>query len=236
MNNQDKTKEQLINELAEMQQRVDRLNLVGEMAASIGHEIRNPMTSVRGFLQMFEDKYIEDKEYLNLMIEELDRANIIIGEFLSLARNRIVELKPTNLNTIIIIILPLLQANAMVQEKSITIETEDIPDILLDGKEIRQLIHNLVRNGLESMSAGGEVTIRTFMENGDVVLAIQDQGHGINSEILEKLGTPFFTTKEQGTGLGLAVCYGIAARYNAKIDIESNLTGTTFYVRFKSKT
>jgi signal transduction histidine kinase len=235
VNNQDKTKEQLINELAEMQQRIDRLNLVGEMAASIGHEIRNPMTSVRGFLQMFEDKYTEDKEYLNLMIEELDRANIIIAEFLSLARNKIVEVKSTNLNTIIIIILPLLQANAMVQEKSITIETEDIPDLLLDGKEIRQLIYNLVRNGLESMPPGGNVTIRTFMEDGNVVLSIQDQGHGIDCEILERLGTPFFTTKEQGTGLGLAVCYGIAARHNAKIDIESSSTGTTFYVRFQSK-
>lgn len=212
--------------------RLDRLNLVGEMAASVGHEIGNPMTSVRGFLQMFKDRYGEDKEFMDLMIEEMDRANSIITEFLSLAKNKAVDLKPNSLNSIISKIFPLVQASALVQEKNIIIDSSDIPDLLVDDKEIRQLILNLVKNALESMAAGGTVTIRTFLEEEKVVLAVQDQGYEISSDLLEKLGTPFFTTKEQGAGLGLAVCYRIAARHNAKIDIKTSSTGTTFYVRF----
>jgi PAS domain S-box-containing protein len=212
--------------------RLDRLNLVGEMAASIGHEIRNPMTSVRGFLQMFGDKYSEDKEFLNLMIEELDRANAIISEFLSLAKNKMVKLKNQNINEILTNILPLVQANATIQDKSIKLEVEQVPDLFLDEKEIRQLTLNLVYNGLESMSAGKTITIKTYQDGQNVVLAIQDQGHGIGEEVAANLGTPFFTTKENGTGLGLAVCYGIAKRHNAKIDIETSSKGTTFYIRF----
>ena len=83
------------------------------------------------------------------------------------------------------------------------------------------------------MSPGGNLKIRTFMDQGEVVLSIQDDGTGIEPEVLGKIGTPFFTTKESGTGLGLAVCYSIAARHNAKIDIETGSIGTTFSVRFK---
>jgi len=212
--------------------RLDRLNLVGEMAASIGHEIRNPMTSVRGFLQMFEHKYNEDKEFLNLMIEELDRANAIITEFLSLAKNKMVELIPKDINSILKNILPLIQASATIQDKSIKLDLENSPNLLLDEKEIRQLILNLVHNGLESMSAGGTMTIRTYKEGESVVLSILDEGHGIDPVVLDKLGTPFFTTKEQGTGLGLAVCYGIAGRHGASIEIKTGNKGTTVSIRF----
>ena len=110
-----------------------------------------------------------------------------------------------------------------------------VPNLQLNRNEIRQLILNLYRNGLEAMESGKTLTIRTYMENDDVVLAIEDQGSGIKPEVLEKLGTPFFSTKDNGTGLGLGVCYGIAARHNAKIDIETSSSGTTFFVRFKNK-
>ncbi len=218
--------------------RLDRLNLVGEMAAGIGHEIRNPMTFVRGFLQLLggKDRYAQDKEYMDLMIDELDRANSIITEFLSLAKNKAVELKRQNLNQKIRTILPLLQADAMKQDKSIIVELGDIPYILIDRNEIKQLILNLVRNGLEAMSPGGLLSIKTFKDDDRIVLAVQDQGAGIAPEALEKIGTPFFTTKDNGTGLGLAVCFSIAQRNNAKIDIETGSTGTTFYVRFKTQT
>ena len=214
--------------------RLDRLGLVGEMAASIGHEIRNPMTTVRGFLQILKEnpKYGQEQEYFDLMIEELDRANAIITEFLSLAKNKMVELRPLNLQSILTNILPLVQANAIAQDQKIKLEMEEVPDLLLDEKEIRQLILNLVYNALEAMSSDRTVTIRTYTENKNVVLSVEDQGNGINHDLLEKLGTPFFTTKDQGTGLGLAICYGIASRHQAKIEIETCSTGTTFFVRF----
>ncbi|NLI14576.1 ATP-binding protein [Pelotomaculum propionicicum] len=217
--------------------RLERLNLVGEMAAGIGHEIRNPMTTVRGLLQMLgeKDDCAKYKDYFNLMIEELDRANTIISEYLSLAKNKPVELKKHSLNRIISVILPLITADALVTDKRIEVELANIPKLLLDEKEIRQLILNLVRNGLEAMSPGGSVIIKTYADDEDVVLAVRDHGNGIDPEILEKIGTPFHTTKENGTGLGLAVCYSIAARHNATIDLETGTEGTTFYVRFKAK-
>ncbi|WP_066636094.1 PAS domain-containing sensor histidine kinase [Desulfolucanica intricata] len=216
--------------------RLDRLNLVGEMAAGIGHEIRNPMTTVRGFLQLLEGKSenIKYKEYYNLMIEELDRANAIITEFLSLAKNKPVNLKKQNLNRIVEAINPLIQANAVHEDKYVKLELNNVPDLLLDEQEIRQLILNLSRNGIEAMSPKGELIIKTFMDDDKVVLAVQDQGSGIQPDVLKKLGTPFVTTKDNGTGLGLSICYSIANRHNAVIDIETGSTGTTFYVRFRS--
>ncbi|MDD2554481.1 MAG: ATP-binding protein, partial [Desulfotomaculaceae bacterium] len=188
-------------------------------------------------LQMLREKddCARYKDYFNLMIEELDRANSIISEYLSLAKNKPVELKMQSLNRIISVILPLITADALVTDKNIEIKLADIPELFLDEKEIRQLLLNLVRNGLEAMPPGGRLTIKTSADNGEVILAIQDCGKGIDSTVLEKIGTPFCTTKENGTGLGLAVCYSIASRHNATINVETSTGGTTFYVRFKVK-
>ncbi len=215
--------------------RLDRLNLIGEIAAGIAHEIRNPMTSVRGFLQMLQskDEYSKDWEFFNIMIEELDRANYIITEFLSLGTNKMVKLRSSNLNKIINAMLPLIKAEAISQDKNISLQFSEVPDLLLDEREIRQLILNLVNNGLEAMSPGKKLTIYTFLENSGVVLAIHDQGCGIDPKILDKMGTSFHTTKENGTGLGIPMCYSIAARHNAIIEIDTSSYGTTVFVRFK---
>ncbi|TEB06092.1 Sporulation kinase E [Pelotomaculum schinkii] len=214
--------------------RLDRMELVGKMAAGIGHEIRNPMTTVRGFLQILARKQdcSHYQDFYNLMISELDRANSIITEFLSLAKNKKVELKPQNLNRIVDALFPLISADSMLADKYIEIELGDIPDLAIDEKEIRQLILNLVRNGIEAMSPGGKLTIKTLQDGDQVVLSIQDQGNGIKPDVLEKLGTPFFSTKDSGTGLGLAVCYSIANRHNAYMKVETGPGGTTFSVRF----
>jgi signal transduction histidine kinase len=94
------------------------------------------------------------------------------------------------------------------------------------------MILNLARNGLEAMSSGCTLTLRTYERSNEIFLEVQDQGCGIEPEILQRLGTPFFTTKEKGTGLGLAVCYGIAEKHKAKITIDTSPSGTTFIVRF----
>jgi two-component system, sporulation sensor kinase E len=215
--------------------RLDRLNIIGEMAAGIAHEVRNPMTTVRGFLQMLakKEQNSPNVSFYNIMIEELDRANGIITEFLSLAKNKAVNLKYANLNQIIKAIVPLIEADARVSNKNIILELSEIPDLLIDEKEIRQVILNMVRNGLEAMKEKGEVRIRTYCEGKVVVMAIADQGTGIKAEILENIGIPFQTTKDSGTGLGLPVCYSIAARHNAKIIVETGPEGTEFFINFK---
>ena len=168
------------------------------------------------------------------MIEELDRANSIITEFLSIGNTRTSDLQMLNLNTIIDDIMPLIGADAQNQNKVIQFDMNDIPELLLNRDEIRQLLINLYRNGFEAMSIGKVLTISTYKEGADCdVLAVRDQGEGIRPEILEKLGTPFYTTKDNGTGLGLGICYAIATRHNAEIDIQTGVGGTTFFIKFK---
>jgi len=111
----------------------------------------------------------------------------------------------------------------------------DIPTNFLNEKDVRQLIINLATNGLEAMPAGGCVTIGTYDGQDEVVLFVEDQGTGIKPEVYDKLGTPFVTTKEKGTGLGLSVCYSIADKHKAKIDVTTGTEGTTFFVRFNKK-
>ncbi|MEQ8175981.1 MAG: PAS domain S-box protein [Syntrophomonadaceae bacterium] len=226
-----------ITELKRYQQemaRFDRLNLIGEMAASIGHEIRNPLTAIRGFLQMIGNKaeYDGDRGFFDLMIEELDRANSIISEYLGMAKNKRVNLQLKALDQIIISLYPIILSNANQNEITVRLEINQTPQALVDEMEIRQLILNMARNSLEAMSAGGVLTLGARLEEGQIVLFIEDEGSGLDPEIQDKLGTPFVTTRDKGTGLGLAVCYSIAARHKAKIDYETGSEGTTFNIRF----
>ncbi len=214
--------------------RLERLNLIGQMAAGISHEVRNPLTIVRGFLQMLEGRADseQNKEYMEIMISEIDRANGIITDFLSLAKVNSENNKRDNINGIISRIYPMLQADAFNSNKDIIINLEDVPDLKLNDSEIRQLVLNLVRNGLEETPEGGKVSISTYSEDNSVVLAIKDEGNGIPAEIQEKMGTPFITTKEKGTGLGLAISIGIASRHKARFEFETGVLGTTFYIIF----
>jgi two-component system, sporulation sensor kinase C len=214
----------------------DRMKMVGYMAATVAHEIRNPLTTVSGFLQHLGRKevYQDDKATFQIMIQELDRANDIIREYLTLSKEKAIDLQLYSLNAIIESMFPLIQADAAGSRVSVELVLADIPELLLDEKEIRQLLRNLVRNGIEAMPAGGELRIRTCRENGRIALSISDQGAGIPASILEHLGTPFITTKDTGTGLGLPICYQIAARHNAVIDVTTSNQGTTFFIYFNS--
>lgn len=215
-------------------ERLARLDLIGQMAASVGHEVRNPMTTVRGFLQMMLAKEAagNNKEFYHIMIDELDRANRILSEFLSLAKEKTEKRMVMSLNCILETMYPLMNAEAIKNDQIILYELGNIPPLLLDESEVRQLFMNLVKNALEAMPKKGVVKVKTYFANQSVVLEVADSGGGIPQHVLHKLGTPFFTTKETGTGLGLPVCYGIAFRHNATIDIKTNESGTTFLVKF----
>lgn len=231
-------KEQLVAVKMEAEmKRLDSLNLIGEMGASIAHEIRNPMTTVRGFLQLLGSKpnLLEYENYFRLMIEELDRANSIISEFLLLSRNAPMALSINNLNNIINRLLPLIQADSLQNDINIIVGLEEIPNVELDEQEIRQVILNLSRNGIQSMSTGGVLTIRTYLEGDQVAISFCDQGIGIPPEILENIGKPFLTTKDTGTGLGLAVSYNIVHRHGGTISVMTGKEGTTFDIKLPLK-
>lgn len=218
--------------------RLERLNLIGQLAAGISHEIRNPLTTVKGFLQLFWSKanYAQDKEYMELMVSEIDRANEIITDFLSLAKANLDNIKPKNINEVINKVFPMLQADAYNNNKEVVFDLNILPDIMINENEIKQLVLNLVRNGLEVTPEHGSVIISTYLQEDRVVLAIKDHGTGIPKEIQEKIGTPFFTTKESGTGLGLAISIGIAQRHKAIFEFKTGNDGTTFYTIFPTYT
>jgi len=215
--------------------RLEALNIIGEISASISHEIRNPLTTIKGFLQLLQGKEPNNKEYYSLMIDEINRANSIITEFLSLAGTKTASVSSININSIIDLMSPLIAADALSTGKEVEFVKGDISDLLLNEHEIRQLILNLVRNGLEAMPSGGKLTVQTFREGNEMILSVKDQGTGISPEILDRIWVPFFTTKDKGTGLGLAVSYKIVNRHKGRIETITCSTGTTFLVRFKSE-
>ena len=214
--------------------RQEKMASIGQLAVAVAHEIRNPMTTVRGFLQLMERRpeYLADKANLELMIEEIDRANAIIREYLFLSREKVAHLKNCSLNGIIQSLFPLIQATANNSKVYVSLDLAEIPELLLDENEIRQLLLNLIRNGIEAMPTGGELSIRTFNEAGRVALTISDQGCGIPASILDNLGTPFMTTKDTGTGLGLPMCYQIVNRHNGEIKVCTSPHGTVFSIYF----
>ncbi|HWP95615.1 MAG TPA: ATP-binding protein [Syntrophomonadaceae bacterium] len=222
-------------QMEEQMARLDKLNVVGQMAAGIAHEIRNPMTTVNGFLQLLKinGEFKQYTDYFDVMLNEMDRANSIISGFLSLAKDKVVEVREENLNRIIQSVAPLIQAEAIMDNKYVQLHLADIPNLVLIENDVRQLILNLVRNALEASDPGKGITLHTFAEDGNVVFAVEDQGVGIEPHILEKLGTPFLTTKENGTGLGLVVCYNVAEKHGASMKVQSDSSGTTFSVLFK---
>lgn len=210
--------------------RLDRLNLIGEMASGIVHEVRNPMTTIRGFLQLSKD--MPSPEFIDIMIKELDRAHNIISEFLSISKTNNSKRISKDLDVIIENLFPLIQAKAMYSNHQVCLDLNGCSEVEMNEREIRQLILNLSLNGLDAMSSGGTLTMKTYQQEGKVVLAIQDEGNGIKQEIINKIGTPFFSTKENGTGLGLSICQKIVSKHNAIMDIKTSSEGTTFFIHF----
>ncbi|WP_410770854.1 two-component system sensor histidine kinase NtrB [Fontibacillus sp. BL9] len=214
---------------------IERLSLVGQMAAGITHEIRNPMAVVRGFLQLMREKSPSSLDhYYRIVMEELDRANSIINDFLSLAQNRSVKMELCSLHEIIKELTPLLWADANLRGQSIEVMLdEEVPELLLNQKEIKQLILNLGRNGMEAMDEKGQLILETKCGTDGVELYVKDTGAGISPAQQERLFEPFFTTKSQGTGLGLSLCLSIMERHSGKISVDSEEgKGTTFTVFF----
>lgn len=218
--------------------RMERLSLVGQMAASITHEIRNPMAVIRGFIQLIQEKSSQSHfEYFRIIMEELDRTNLIISDFLSLAQNRELKMETTSLHTIINEMIPLLNADANMRGQTVEVELcEDLPLLPLNQREIKQMLLNIARNGMEAMQEKGVLRIKTSFNETHVFMMISDEGVGIPPDKRQHLFEPFFTTKTRGTGLGLPLCLSIAERHNGGIDVESNEgQGTVFIVKFGLK-
>lgn len=228
-----------LNRLRDEIGRMERLSLVGQMAASITHEIRNPMAVIRGFVQLMKERSPDhQQEYFRIVMDELDRANAIINDFLSLAQNRVIDKHSGSLHDIVNEMLPLLWADANMRGQSIELElAPEIKSFMMNGKEMKQLILNLARNGMEAMDGTGVLRLCTFDYEDRIELHVIDNGCGIPKEKQERLFEPFYTTKTRGTGLGLPLCLSIVERHGGEIHVESTEgVGTNFIVSFQYKT
>jgi two-component system, sporulation sensor kinase E len=231
-----------ITELCELRQQVrqdDRLVILGQIAAATAHEIRNPLTSIKGFLQMIGDRLREKKQqkersYIDLMLKEISRINNLIGEFLLLSRPRHARLGSVSLTRILKEILPIIKNEAILHNVDLKIERRlsSLPLVLADGELLKQVFLNLCKNAIEAMGEGGELTIRFRIEElaRKLVVHIIDAGPGISGQMMGKIFEPFFTTKENGTGLGLSVCRQIIHEIGGLIEVSSCNMGTTFRV------
>ncbi len=214
--------------------RLQQINMVGQLGVAVGHEIRNPLTTVRGFLQLIdkEQNYEEARRYFPLMIEEIDKANASITHLINLADNKRTHREKQNLNKIVqeclSEYLPL-KGHSNIKIKQLLSE---IPEIFLDKGEINELLLNLLNNAVEAMTDGGTIIVSTVSLGDEVLLSVHDQGAGISGEVAKHVGKPFFTTKEASSGLGLAVCYSIASRHSARIEFVSTPNGTKFMIHF----
>ncbi|WP_185113150.1 PAS domain S-box protein [Peribacillus simplex] len=221
-------------EMQEQIRKSDTLNVVGELAAGIAHEIRNPMTALKGFIQLLEDGVEGDfSTYFHVITSEIKRIETIITEFLVLAKPQALKIIKQDVHTILKETLELLAAQALLDNIQFDTSFEEVElPVLCEANQLKQVFINIIKNALEVMPDGGSVRIKTSRCSGKYVcISITDQGMGISSEKLKKLGEPFYTTKDRGTGLGLMVSYKIIEEHKGYIDVESQVDqGTSFHI------
>lgn len=223
----------------EMQvQRSDRLAMIGQIAAGTAHEIRNPLTSIKGFLQVLNRTFYQngmerEQGYTDLMLGEIDRINELVNEFLLLSKPKNVTYDKIDMSSVIRDILPIINNQAVLHNVTIQYQSVyQIPKIVADRELLKQVFINLCKNGIEAMVQGGTLTIieRVEYRERKIHVEVHDAGPGIPAFLIDKIFDPFFTTKESGTGLGLSVCQRIIHDIGGSIRVSSKGYGTTFTV------
>jgi len=221
----------------------DRLAALGEMAAGLAHEIRNPLGSIKGAAQCLDPRRLpgEDGEFLEVIVEEVNRLNGVVSAFLDYARPLKQNFGPTDLNEVVTRTIRLIQ-NEIPQNIELKLELrQGLARVEGDAEQLRQVLINLVQNALEAIGqASGQIAIRTMPPDrlGDfrgmeaVELQVTDTGGGIPGDQQLNIFVPFFTTKQKGTGLGLAICQRIVKNHGGSISVQSRVgEGSTFIIR-----
>ncbi|WP_025026978.1 ATP-binding protein [Caldalkalibacillus mannanilyticus] len=210
----------------------EKLSIAGQLAAGIAHEIRNPLTSLKGFLQLMNRSGESKEEYFQIMRDELDRIELILSELLMLAKPQATLFQEKDIRTILLQVVTLLESQALLNNVLIQTLFADTPlPCYCDEHQIKQVFINMMKNGIESMTNGGLFLIETVKEKEFMMIRFIDHGKGISADLIQKIGEPFYTTKERGTGLGLMVSYKIIESHGGSIRIQSEVgKGTTFEV------
>ncbi|MHA6481954.1 ATP-binding protein [Paenibacillus sp. strain BS8-2] len=218
----------------EILRRSEKLSVIGQLAAGVAHEVRNPLTTLRGFVQLHKQTGSLSASHLDLMLSELDHINMIVSEFLVLAKPQANRYARVEIMPIISDIVMIMDSEARLHQVNLSYAaTENLPDIIGIGSQIKQVLINLIKNGIEAMPTGGDLDIRvTKSETEEIVIQVIDHGTGISEADMIRLGEPFFTNKNQGNGLGLMVCQQIIDNHKGRITFRSTLgQGTCVEVR-----
>lgn len=206
----------------------EKLSVAGKLAAGIAHEVRNPLTAIKGFFQMIENDLKGNKMYFDVIASEINRIETILNELLVLAKPQEAKFEQKKLDTILNHVITLLETQTNLISIEITKDIEpNLPLINCDENQLKQVFINYLKNAIESMNQGGKIHIQVRRQTTNSIrIRIVDQGSGIPEHILNRIGEPFFTTKAQGTGLGLMICRNIIEEHRGTVHIESSSSGT----------
>jgi two-component system sensor histidine kinase HydH len=219
-----------IKRLEEMVRRSEKFAAIGRLSAGVAHEIRNPLSSIRGFAQLlykFLASNPKEQSYAEIMVKEVDRINRVVTDLLTLSRPFKAELKPTNISELITHAIRLAQTDA--ESRNIEVVTDpnmDVSNVSIDSNQFTQALLNLLLNALQATDSGGNITIGASIDRTNALFRIwvEDTGVGISEEDKYLVFDPFYTTKTEGTGLGLSIVHRIVENHNGEIQIQSPLT------------
>ena len=215
--------------------KTEKLSMIGELAAGIAHEIRNPLTTIKGFVQLLNETALKPN-YTNTILDEIDRINFIVSEFMIFSKPHQIQFSECNIHRILTSVIKFLEPEANL--KNVNIEYQ-LPkeEVVIPGEknQLKQVFLNLIKNSIEAMPNGGNILILLERTLQNISIKISDDGIGMEKEQVKKLGEPFFTTKQDGNGLGLMVSYKIIQNHKGTIHVDSQLNqGTTFSISFES--
>ncbi|WP_144492422.1 MULTISPECIES: ATP-binding protein [Bacillus cereus group] len=203
----------------------ENLAVIGTMSTTIAHEIRNPLTALKGFTQMQKERNPADTMSYDIMLQEIERVNGFVSELMLLGKPKPMNYEWCNIREILLYVVQLMESYAAQYKVKLHLQVDgNLPDINGDDKQLKQVLLNIIKNGIESMPEGGDIHICVFKKAGDkLCISVEDQGFGIENEKIEKIGKAFYTTKENGTGLGLMITYKIIKEHQGSITIQSSM-------------
>ncbi|MED4686600.1 ATP-binding protein [Bacillus mycoides] len=212
-------------EMMNSMKETENLAVIGTMSTTIAHEIRNPLTALKGFTQIQKERNPEDTMSYEIMLQEIERINGFVSELMLLGKPKPTNYEWCSIGEILLYVVQLMESYATQYKVKFNLQVDgNLPVINGDDKQLKQVLLNIIKNGIESMPGGGNIRILAYEKAGEnLCISVEDQGLGIENEKIEKIGKAFYTTKENGTGLGLMITYKIIEEHQGSIAIESSM-------------